>query len=96
MAAPSKQIILSLYKNMLRESSKFTSYNYRCYAIQRIKDAFREHKDESDPDKVAEYIAKANDNLGIIKRQVIISQLYSSPHIVIEDSGKSPPSPATT
>lgn len=41
------------------------------YAIRRIKDAFRENKDISDPDKINTVVKRAKDNLEIMKRQVM-------------------------
>jgi len=40
------------------------------YATRRIKDAFRENKDISDPDKIKSLIQKAQDSLEVMKRQV--------------------------
>lgn len=76
--------VLALYKKLLRESAKFSGYNYRSYAQRRIKDAFREHKHETDQSKIDSLIQKGQENLEIIKRQVVISQLYKEPKLVIE------------
>ncbi|KAK7066913.1 LYR motif-containing protein 4 [Halocaridina rubra] len=81
--ASGRREILNLYKAMLRESQKFTSYNYREYALQRIRDSFREGKTLSG-EEVQEKLKVARDSLQIIKRQVVIGQLYSSPNLVIE------------
>ena len=40
------------------------------YAARRIKDAFRENKDLTDPDKIKSLFKKAQDSLEIMKRQV--------------------------
>ncbi|XP_071817462.1 LYR motif-containing protein 4-like [Apostichopus japonicus] len=76
--------VLHLYKAMLRESANFTGYNYRLYAQRRIKDAFREHKCETDVNRINSLVQHAEDNLQLIKRQVTISQLYKEPKLVIE------------
>uniref|UniRef100_A0A1B0CM77 Complex 1 LYR protein domain-containing protein n=1 Tax=Lutzomyia longipalpis TaxID=7200 RepID=A0A1B0CM77_LUTLO len=52
----SKGKILSLYKLMLRESQKFTSYNYREYARRRIRDGFRDNKAVSDSQTIENQI----------------------------------------
>ncbi|XP_077983371.1 LYR motif-containing protein 4-like [Glandiceps talaboti] len=80
----SRTKVLTLYKQMLRESKKFTGYNYRTYAVRRIRDAFRENKSLTDSDQITQLLVKAEENLAIIKRQVVISQLYSEPRLVIE------------
>lgn len=48
---------------------------FRTYSIRRIKDDFREHKDETDKQKIEELITYAKSNLEIIKRQVQIFEL---------------------
>ncbi|XP_013772311.1 LYR motif-containing protein 4-like [Limulus polyphemus] len=76
--------VLRLYKKMLRESISFSNYSYRTYALRRIKDAFRENKGESDPGKIKDLIMYGVHNLEIIKRQVVISQLYKTPELIVE------------
>ncbi|XP_016287271.1 LYR motif-containing protein 4 isoform X1 [Monodelphis domestica] len=80
MAASSRAQVLDLYRVMLRESSKFASYNYRTYAIRRIREAFRENKNVKDPAQVQILVNKAKRNLEVIQRQVPwyswMSQLY--------------------
>ncbi|XP_055934041.1 LYR motif-containing protein 4B-like isoform X2 [Argiope bruennichi] len=88
MATRSRQV-LRLYKDLLREAEKFPSYMYRTYSLRRIKDAFREHKAETDYEKIDDLITYGNANLDIIKRQVVIGQLYRGPETVIERHLKS-------
>lgn len=42
----------------------------RTYAVRRVKDAFREHKDVQDTEKLKTLIRTAEDNLEVMKRQV--------------------------
>lgn len=44
----------------------------RMYATRRIKDAFRENKDISDPEKIRTLIKRAEDSLQVMKRQVLV------------------------
>ncbi|CAL1273592.1 unnamed protein product [Larinioides sclopetarius] len=88
MAARSKQV-LRLYKDLLREAEKFPSYMYRTYSLRRIKDAFQENKGENNYEKIDDLITYAKANLDIIKRQVVIGQLYRGPETVIENHLKS-------
>ncbi|XP_041103830.1 LYR motif-containing protein 4 isoform X1 [Polyodon spathula] len=85
MAASSRTQVLSLYRLMLKESKNFTAYNYRTYAIRRVRDAFRENKHLEDPKTIQAQLIKARENLVIIQRQVSIGRLYASQKIVIED-----------
>ena len=70
--------ILSLYKEMLRESGKFVNFNYRSYALRRIKDGFRTNSKEVDPAKIENQVRYAQETLKIIKRQTIVGQLFGS------------------
>ncbi|XP_048794452.1 LYR motif-containing protein 4 isoform X1 [Lagopus muta] len=71
MAASSRVQVLRLYRALLRESQRFSGYNYRTYAIRRIRDAFRENKSIKDSAKIEELVNKAKENLEIIHRQII-------------------------
>lgn len=105
--AHSRSKILQLYKNLIKESSKFEAYNYRFvntmksnlifevikqlfifffsnYALRRIRDGFKENKNVSDVDQISKLIEKAENNLNIIKRQALLSQVYSTDKLVIE------------
>ncbi|XP_044523877.1 LYR motif-containing protein 4 [Gracilinanus agilis] len=85
MAASSRTQVLDLYRVMLRESAKFASYNYRTYAIRRIREAFRENKNVKDPAQVQILVNKAKRNLEVIQRQIHISQLYLTDKLIIEN-----------
>ncbi|XP_075273316.1 LYR motif-containing protein 4 [Opisthocomus hoazin] len=87
MAASGRARVLRLYRALLRESQRFASYNYRMYAIRRIRDAFRENKNIKDSEKIEELVNKAKANLEVIHRQVTIGQLYSTQKLVIESPG---------
>lgn len=88
MAASSRAQVLDLYRAMLRESKRFSAYNYRTYAIRRIRDAFRENKNVKDPVEIQSLVNKAKKDLGMIQRQVHIGQLYMTNKLVIEDQEK--------
>ncbi|EHH17926.1 hypothetical protein EGK_14437 [Macaca mulatta] len=70
MAASSRAQVLDLYRAMLRESKRFSSYNYRTYAVRRIRDAFRENKNVKDPVEIQTLVNKAKRDLEVIRRQV--------------------------
>ncbi|KAK5647318.1 hypothetical protein RI129_002210 [Pyrocoelia pectoralis] len=76
--------IIALYKSLIRESKKFSSYNYRNYALRRIRDSFSENKYITDPTKINEQILGGQRNLEIIKRQVLVGNLYQTDKLVIE------------
>ncbi|XP_020784656.2 LYR motif-containing protein 4 [Boleophthalmus pectinirostris] len=84
MAAPCRSQVVSLYKMLLRESTKFPSYNYRTYALRRVRDAFRENQTVQDPDLIQGLIQEGHRNLQIIQRQVVVGQLYATQKLIVE------------
>ncbi|ESO07783.1 hypothetical protein HELRODRAFT_75876 [Helobdella robusta] len=87
MASSARKVVtLHLYKQLLRESQKFNNYNYRLYALRKIKDAFRSAKHETDVVKLDSAQKFAEESLRSIQRQVIISQFYKAPPLVVEKS----------
>ena len=76
--------VLRLYKSLLREGNKFSNYNFRMYALRRVKDSFKDLRSESDPKAVEACLAFGKENLEIMKRQVIVGNLYKTDGLVIE------------
>ncbi|XP_026056652.1 LYR motif-containing protein 4 isoform X2 [Carassius auratus] len=74
MAASSREHVLSLYRLLLKESKKFPSYNYRTYALRRVRDAFRENRTVEDPKDVEELLRRARDSLALIQRQKVMEK----------------------
>ncbi|KAM3929463.1 LYR motif-containing protein 4 isoform 1-T2 [Leptodactylus fuscus] len=87
MASSSRAQVLNLYKVLLRESQKFNSYNYRTYAIRRVRDAFKEKKNVDDFHEIQSLIYRAKENLQMVQRQVTIGQLYTTDKLIIESPG---------
>ncbi|XP_044265781.1 protein bcn92 [Tribolium madens] len=83
----SKRQALQLYKSLIRESKKFPTYNFRHYALRKIRDSFRENRQLTDQETIKQKMDEGARNLNIIKRQVVIGQLYSSEKLVIEHIG---------
>ncbi|XP_038217682.1 LYR motif-containing protein 4 [Zerene cesonia] len=81
----SKTQILAIYKSLLRESEKFSNYNFRAYAIRRVRDAFKEKKVLTDPKAINNEIKFAMDNLQLIRRQIVIGDMYKTEKLVIEN-----------
>jgi len=76
--------VRSLFRQLLRQSSQFSNYNFREYARRRTKDAFREHKTEAEERIVQELIQDGLKNLRMMKRQTAISQFYQLDKLVVE------------
>ncbi len=74
---------LSLYRGMLRHGARFAENNFRQYALRRARTAFREHRAETDPARVEQLLAQAEEQLAIVKRQAVISALYPQEPTVV-------------
>jgi hypothetical protein len=85
MAAMERKAVLSLYRLLLKEASKFNQYSYRSYAVARVQDYFRQYKDAADHKEVQKAYEFGKENLEILKRQVLINSLYFSDKLVIEN-----------
>lgn len=74
----------SLYRQLLRVSQQFASYNYREYAMRKTRDSFRENQDLRDPAKIEELFQKGRKELTTMKRQTTISQFFHLNQLVVE------------
>ncbi|KAK5623222.1 LYR motif-containing protein 4B [Crenichthys baileyi] len=84
MAASTRPQVISLYRMMLKESSKFPSYNYRTYALRRVRDAFRANRKVEDPKVVEKLLVEGGQMLALIQRQVSIGKMYEAQRMVVE------------
>ncbi|KAI1902212.1 hypothetical protein AGOR_G00042390 [Albula goreensis] len=85
MASSSRTQVISLYRMLLRESKKFPSYNYRTYALRRVKDGFRENRNVDNPKMLDHLLNQARESLAVMKRQVSVGQMYSTQKIIVEE-----------
>ncbi|XP_077411170.1 LYR motif-containing protein 4 [Vanacampus margaritifer] len=84
MAAPSRAQVISLYRMLLQESYNFPSYNYRTYAVRRVRDAFRVNKNVDDPKMVERLVLEGRQSLALIQRQVAVGSMYQAQKTVVE------------
>ncbi|XP_020501396.1 LYR motif-containing protein 4 [Labrus bergylta] len=85
MAASTRAQVISLYRMMLTESNKFPSYNYRTYALRRVRDAFRANREIQDPKTVERLVLEGRQTLGVIQRQVVIGKMFETQKTVVEN-----------
>ncbi|XP_060821265.1 LYR motif-containing protein 4 [Bombus pascuorum] len=84
MMASSRKVILNLYRNLIRESKKWNSYNYRLYALRKIRHEFKQNKTIQNKEEINECYNRGLESLQMIKRQVTIGNLYSTRPLIIE------------
>ncbi|XP_065365881.1 protein bcn92 [Calliphora vicina] len=73
-----------LYRQLLREAEKLPSYNFRMYAVRKIRDTFRANRTINDFEKIDQQIMYGKQSLEMIRRQAIIGHLYTAEKLVIE------------
>lgn len=54
------------------------------YALRRIRDAFKDNKQVTEESKLKQCIAEGKENLEMLRRQTLISQLYKTDKLIIE------------
>ncbi|KAK2601016.1 hypothetical protein N8I77_010499 [Diaporthe amygdali] len=62
------------YRQLLRQSEQFASYNFREYAKRRTRDAFRENKAVDDQRKIQELVQKGLKELQMMKADKLRTQ----------------------
>ncbi|XP_032453210.1 LYR motif-containing protein 4B [Nasonia vitripennis] len=86
--ACSRTAILELYRNLIKESKKWCSYNYREYALRKIRYEFQQNKSLQDPAKIDDCYKRGLESLDVLRRQVTIGNLYKTDKLVIEVNQK--------
>eukprot|EP00956_Cyclotella_meneghiniana_P004680 scaffold5766_cov64-Cyclotella_meneghiniana.AAC.7 len=74
---------LTLFRSFLREAKKVDNYNFREYAIRRVKIGFQINRSLTGIDRDVA-LKEGQENLDILKRQVVLGQLYPSATSVME------------
>uniref|UniRef100_A0A7S1G6K1 Complex 1 LYR protein domain-containing protein n=1 Tax=Bicosoecida sp. CB-2014 TaxID=1486930 RepID=A0A7S1G6K1_9STRA len=67
---------ISLYRSFVREAKGFKDYNFREYALRRARAGFEENRAASG-DAAAAALAEGNAALEVLRRQALISSLYT-------------------
>eukprot|EP01134_Creolimax_fragrantissima_P005461 CFRG5461T1 len=83
-SGPSKRAILSLYHQLMRQGSMFSEFNYKSYATRRVRDAFRENQNVTDPKILTTLYNEGLENLAMLERQTAIDSMYKGNKLVIE------------
>jgi len=75
---------LTLYRDLLRQSAKFSGYNFRNYAFRRVRDEFVKNRVETDESRIRHLLDEGNAMRALLSRQGSISQMYAMPDLVVE------------
>ncbi|KAL7563755.1 hypothetical protein ACA910_020441 [Epithemia clementina (nom. ined.)] len=74
---------LHLYRALLRQAKGMKDYNFRMYALRRVKVGFQKNRSLQGEDAAAA-LANGMDQLEMLRRQATLSQLYPSARSVME------------
>ena len=80
----SRQQILQLYRQLLKSSRLYASYNYREYVYRRTRDAFHANASISDPRRIDQLYAKGLESLKISQRQGWINSQFALNRLIVE------------
>ena len=88
MSAITKPAMIALYRNLMKNAIKFTDYNFKAYAVRRIRTGFKENSNLNDKNLINEKYTWGLSQLASLKRQVIVSSLYPETESVMTSTMK--------
>jgi hypothetical protein len=74
--------VLHLYRSLIREAEHFPQYNFRMYALRKIRDTFEQQ--DMDNTNVPELLKRGNEELERLRRMSTVARLYAHDFSVIE------------
>jgi len=79
--------IKSLYKSLLRYARQFPQYNYRNYALRKIKEDFSVVKSLKTPEELNKFVIEEQEALEQLKRMIKVQSVYfnESSKLVLEE-----------
>lgn len=82
--SPTRRQVLRLYKQLIKNANQYNDYNFREYFLRRARASFKENRLVKDPSKLQSLFVEGQKDLGVLKRQSIISQMYTFDKLVVE------------
>ena len=73
---PSQAASVALYRDLLRASKGFTNYNFREYALRRVRETMRENASITDAAAASRAYAEGRVQLDMLRRQAAVSALF--------------------
>lgn len=75
--------VTTLYRHSLRAGLGFVDVNFRHYSWRVLRDRYRQNRNETDPQRIAQLYELGVKNLGVIQRQSVINRMYASHESVL-------------
>ena len=80
---PTMNKTLNLYRGLLRHAYKMEDYNFRTYAVRRVKTGFAKNR-SLQGEALTAALEDGAAQLEVLKRQAVLSHLYPSSRSVME------------
>lgn len=77
--------VMQLYRQLLREAERFPQYNFRDYALRKIRAEF-EARHDLPADKIPDLLCKGSEELQRLRRMTSVASLYVHDKLVIENN----------
>ena len=74
--APSKATSLALYRSLLRAAQGFSNYNFREYAMRRVREDMRASQGLIETEDIMRAQREGQQHLALVRRQATISSLF--------------------
>ncbi|KAL7443978.1 hypothetical protein ACHAXH_009888 [Discostella pseudostelligera] len=74
---------LSLFRSLLREAAKMDNYNFRLYALRRVRIGFENNRNLTGSEAEDAFV-EGKEQLEILKRQAVVGHLYPTARSVME------------
>ena len=76
---------LSLYRSMVREAKRIVDYNFREYALRRVRVGFEQGRSLAGREELSAALKEAEEGMGIIRRTAVMGGLYPHSRSVMEN-----------
>ncbi|CCD25270.1 Isd11p NDAI_0E04530 [Naumovozyma dairenensis CBS 421] len=86
--APTRRQVLSLYKQFIKNANQFNNFNFREYFLRKSRASFKQNSTIQDAEKLSKLYQDAKNDLSALKRQSVISQMYTFDKLVVEPVDK--------
>lgn len=79
--------VQGLYRTLLRYARQFPQYNYRNYALRKIKEDFSAAKALKTPEELNKFVKQEQETLEQLKRMIKVQSLYfnESSKLILEE-----------
>lgn len=88
---PTADSVQNLYKSLLKYARQFPQYNFRNYALRKIKEDFSLAKTSlKSPEEISKFVKEKEESLEQLKRMIKVQSLYfdDSRKLIVEEGSE--------